>query len=28
MKTAFCVLSIYPATILVVWMLETLAGIS
>ena len=28
MKTALCVLSIYPATILVVWMLETLAGIS
>ena len=28
MKTAICVLAIYPATILVVWMLETLAGIS
>jgi len=28
MKTALCVLSIYPTTILVVWMLETLAGIS
>ena len=28
MKTALCVLAIYPATILVVWMLETLAGIS
>merc|ERR1711939_379617 len=28
MKTALAVLAIYPATILVVWMLETLAGIS
>ena len=27
-STALCVLSIYPATILLVWLLENLAGIS